>query len=111
MSLCLKCATRWEADLQNRQTVSDFCDMCEASMKEEERKSGTQMKMTFPTSLRTHPKFPHLVIKSSGLIVKKKYDSALAKPQPSSKGSDNEKLANFYNAFNDSFGLGVDGPV
>jgi hypothetical protein len=108
MSLCPRCKARWEPDPQNRPVKSDSCEMCNVSMKEEERKSGTQLKMSFMTRSPVSPKFPHLLIKSSGLIVKKKsqYDSALAKPQPSSNGGDNEKkLAVVYTDFIDKFDL------
>ncbi len=86
---CARCKLRYDPDSKNAVFLNPVkCEFCGASLLEDERGSGTQLKMTFPMGLSSvNPKFPHLVIpKGSGLIIKAKFDS--------SKGGDNEKPKN-----------------
>jgi hypothetical protein len=97
--MCARCRLRYDPDPKNQIFTNPVhCEFCGASLLEDERISGTQLKMTFSMGLSSvNPKFPHLVIpKGSGLIIKAKFDSA--------KGGDNEKPKHHvYNP--DEFGV------
>jgi hypothetical protein len=100
--MCARCKLRYDPDSKNAVFLNPVkCGFCGMSLLEDERGSGTQLKMTFPMDFSDAAKYPHLVIKKgSGLIIKAKFDSAQTQP----KGVVHEKPKhNIYGS--DEFGL------
>ena len=73
------------------------CDFCHVDLRTDERKSGTQLKMTFPTNSP---------MVKSGLKIKQKFDTT--KPKPSFKGGNSEKSLYAYNYPDDDSNLSTD---
>ena len=104
MSLCPGCLARFEPDPKNLKRESIKCEFCGLDMRADERKSGTQLKMMFPTNSPNTPKFSLLMVKS-GLKIKDKW---VTNPKSSPKGGNSEKSLYAYNYPDDDSNLSTD---